>query len=71
MASIPCCSLPDSNFNGGVSESSLNPPNEAVICGEQTVDLSLFGAGQMEGVEGSIAELLKIFGTLKRRHQSG
>jgi hypothetical protein len=54
-------------LNGGVSESALNPPNEAVICGEQSIDLSLFGAGQMQGIEGSIAELLEIFGALKRR----
>ena len=45
----------------------MNPPNEAVIRGEQRIDLCLFDAGQMQSIEGSIAELLKIFGPLKRR----
>jgi hypothetical protein len=38
----------------------------AVIGGEQSVDSSLFSAGQMKSIEGSMAELLKNIGTLKR-----
>jgi len=45
----------------------MNPPNEAVIRGEQRIDLCLFDAGQMQGIEAAITELLKILGALKRR----
>jgi hypothetical protein len=44
----------------------VDSANEAVIRCQETIDLSLFGAGQMQGIEGSMAKPLKIIGTLER-----